>query len=128
VSSLLGATGPNVDVARELGFEFTPDGLETLYLRTRIILAARAAGLHRPVCGVWQEMKDLDGFQPFAEDNRRSATRALSSSTPRTWRSQNKVFTPSPEKVDFYDGRSPLWKMLRPGAVPRSISMAGNLR
>ena len=28
-------------MARELGFEFTPEGLESLYVRSRIVLAAR---------------------------------------------------------------------------------------
>lgn len=76
VSSLLGATGPNADVGRELGFEFTPAGLETLYLRSRIVLAAKAAGLHHPVTGVWQDIKDLDGFRRFALDSRWGASAA----------------------------------------------------
>ncbi|WP_370184281.1 CoA ester lyase [Rhodococcus wratislaviensis] len=102
VSSLLGATGPNADVGRELGFEFTPEGLETLYLRSRIILAARAAGLHHPVCGVWQDMKDLDGFRRFAEDNRRLGYKGIVLIHPSHVEIANEVFTPSPEKVDFY--------------------------
>ena len=102
VSSLLGATGPNADVGRELGFEFTPEGLETLYLRSRIILAAREAGLHRPVCGVWEDMKDLDGFRRFAEDNRRLGYKGIVLIHPSHVEIANEVFTPSPEKVDFY--------------------------
>src|SRR5262249_25235328 len=48
VSSLFGITGPNADIARELGFEFSPEGLESLYARSRVIVAARAAGLRHP--------------------------------------------------------------------------------
>lgn len=40
ISSLLAATGPSADVGRDLGFEFTPTGLESLYLRSRLVLAA----------------------------------------------------------------------------------------
>ena len=61
VSSLLVATGPNADVGRELGFEFTLAGLETLYQRSRIVVAARAAGLHHPVTGVWQDIRTWTG-------------------------------------------------------------------
>ena len=100
VSSLLGATGPNADVGRELGFEFTPEGLETLYLRSRIILAARAAGLHHPVTGVWQDIKDLDGCRRFAEDSRRLGYRGLVCIHPSHVAVANEVFTPSPEVVD----------------------------
>ncbi|GHB74025.1 CoA ester lyase [Streptomyces viridiviolaceus] len=102
VSSLLGATGPNADVGRELGFEFTPEGLETLYLRSRIVLAARAAGLHHPVSGVWQDMADLDGCRRFAEDNRRLGYRGLVVIHPSHVAVANEVFTPSPEVVDHY--------------------------
>ncbi|GAB3681463.1 HpcH/HpaI aldolase/citrate lyase family protein [Saccharopolyspora tripterygii] len=102
VSSLLGATGPNADVGRELGFEFTPEGLETLYLRSRIILAARAAGIHHPVTGVWQDIKDLDGCRRFIEDGRRLGYRGMVCIHPSHVAIANEVFTPSPETVDFY--------------------------
>jgi citrate lyase subunit beta / citryl-CoA lyase len=102
VSSLLGATGPNADVGRELGFEFTAAGLETLYLRSRIILAARAAGLHHPVAGVWQDIPDLDGLRRFAEDNRGLGYRGLVLIHPSHVAVANEVFTPSAQTVEFY--------------------------
>ncbi|MDV8070905.1 CoA ester lyase [Rhodococcus sp. IEGM 1366] len=102
VAGLLGATGPNADVGRELGFEFTPEGLETLYLRSRIVLASRANGLHHPVGGVWQDIADLDGFRTFAEDNRRLGYRGIALIHPSHVALANEVFTPSPEKVEFY--------------------------
>lgn len=102
IVSLLGATGPSADVGRELGFEFTPEGLETLYLRSRIVLAARAADLHHPVAGVWQDIKDLEGCHRFAEDNRRLGYRGLVCIHPSHVAVANEVFTPAPEKVDFY--------------------------
>ncbi|MFD5179890.1 HpcH/HpaI aldolase/citrate lyase family protein [Nocardia sp. NPDC058379] len=102
VASLLGATGPNADVGRELGFEFTPGGLETLYLRSRIILAARSNGLHHPVAGVWQDIKDLDGARRFCLDNRQLGYRGLVAIHPSHVAIANEVFSPSPETVDFY--------------------------
>ncbi|MEV6895562.1 CoA ester lyase [Kribbella sp. NPDC051137] len=102
IASLLGATGPNADVGRELGFEFTPAGLETLYLRSRIVLAARANGLHHPVAGVWQDIADLEGFRRFAEDNRRLGYRGMVVIHPSHVAPSNEVFTPSDETVDFY--------------------------
>lgn len=100
VSSLLGATGPNADVGRELGFEFTAEGLESLYERSRIIVAARAAGLHHPVTGVWQDIKDLDGFRRFALDARRLGYRGMVCIHPSHVAVANEVFTPSPETVE----------------------------
>lgn len=102
VASLLGATGPSADVGRELGFEFTPEGLETLYLRSRIVLAARAAGLHHPVAGVWQDIKNLDGMRPFCLDNRQLGYRGMVCIHPSHVAVSNEVFTPEPELVDRY--------------------------
>ncbi|MEE4023661.1 CoA ester lyase [Gordonia sp. PKS22-38] len=102
VASLLGATGPSADVGRELGFEFTPGGLETLYLRSRIVLAARAAGLHHPVAGVWQDIKDLDGMRQFCLDNRQLGYRGMVCIHPSHVAISNEVFTPEPELVDRY--------------------------
>lgn len=100
VSSLLGTTGPNADVGRELGFEFTLEGLETLYQRSRIVVAARAAGLHHPVTGVWQDIRDLDGFRRFAVDSRRLGYRGMVCIHPSHVPIANEVFTPSPETVE----------------------------
>ena len=100
VASLLGATGPNADVGRELGFEFTPAGLETLYLRSRLVLAARANGLHHPVVGVWQDLRDLDGCRRFCLDNRGLGYRGLVAIHPSHVAIANDVFSPSPEQVE----------------------------
>lgn len=102
MGGLLGGTGPDADVGRELGFEFTPEGLETLYLRSRIVLASRAAGLHSPVCGVWQEIADIDGFRRFAEDNRRLGYRGIVLIHPSHVAPANEVFTPPEAKVEHY--------------------------
>lgn len=99
VASLLGATGPSADVGRELGFEFTPAGLETLYLRSRLVLAARSNGLHHPLAGVWQDIKDLDGCRQFCVDNRGLGYRGLVAIHPSHVAVANEVFSPSPESV-----------------------------
>lgn len=101
ISSLLGATGPSADVGRELGFEFTPAGLETLYLRSRIVLAARAAGLHHPVAGVWQDIKDLDGMRQFCLDNKQLGYRGMVCIHPSHVEISNEVFTPTAEQIEF---------------------------
>jgi citrate lyase subunit beta/citryl-CoA lyase len=100
VASLLGATGPNADVGRERGFEFSVEGLETLYLRSRILLAARSNGIHHAVSGVWQDIHDLEGCRRFAEDQRRLGYRGLVAIHPSHVAVANEVFTPSEELVE----------------------------
>ena len=100
MQALFGATGPEGDIARALGFEFTPGGQETLYLRSRIVLAARAAGLHHPLCGLWPEIRDLEGLRTFCEDNRRLGYRGLVAIHPSHVAVAHAVFTPSADVVE----------------------------
>jgi citrate lyase subunit beta/citryl-CoA lyase len=102
VATLVGGTGPNADVGRELGFEFTVEGLETLYLRSRIILAARSNGLSHPLAGVWQDVADLDGFRQFAAANRGLGFRGMVVIHPSHVALANEMFAPNEDTVDYY--------------------------
>ena len=44
VSAICGATAKNGDVARALGYVWSADGRESLYFKSRTVMAARAAG------------------------------------------------------------------------------------
>jgi citrate lyase subunit beta/citryl-CoA lyase len=104
VASLFGATSRDGDVARALGYRYTAEGLETLYLRSRIVMAARAAGLDHPLGGLWQDVGDLAGLVPFAEQNRSLGYRGQVVIHPSHVAPVNEVFTPSTEEVAFYRG------------------------
>lgn len=69
VACLMAAAAKDADISREVGFRWTPGGQETLYLRSRAVLAARSAGLRQVVLGLWQDIKDLDGLRSFALQN-----------------------------------------------------------
>lgn len=101
IASLLAITGPGGDMGRELGFEFTPAGLETLYLRSRIVVAARAAGIHHPVAGVWQDIRDLEGARRFTLDNRQLGYRGMVCIHPSHVAIANEILTPTEEQVDY---------------------------
>jgi citrate lyase subunit beta/citryl-CoA lyase len=62
VGAIVGATAKNADVARALNTVWSPEGRETLYLKSRVVMAARAAG-KLPIGGVWQQIHDLDGLR-----------------------------------------------------------------
>jgi len=71
VVSLMAAAAKDADISREVGFTWTAGGEETLYLRSRVVLAARAAGLRHVVLGLWQDLRNIDGLRDFAESNHR---------------------------------------------------------
>ena len=51
------------DFAGGLGVELTPDATEIFYARSRLVVAARAAGLAAPIDGPWLRLDDLDGLE-----------------------------------------------------------------
>jgi citrate lyase subunit beta/citryl-CoA lyase len=69
VGGVMAAAAKDADVSREVGFTWTAEGQETLFLRSRVVLAARAAGLRSIVLGLWQEVRNLDGLRAFAHTN-----------------------------------------------------------
>jgi citrate lyase subunit beta/citryl-CoA lyase len=104
VATLFAGTARDADVSRSVGFQFSPEGLETLYLRSRALLAARSNGLEFPLVGLWQDLSDPDGARKFAEDNRRLGFRGQVVIHPSHVPIVNEVYSPSKAEVDFYAG------------------------
>ncbi|WP_417210539.1 HpcH/HpaI aldolase/citrate lyase family protein [Antarctobacter sp.] len=103
-ATLFAGTARDADVSRSIGFEFTPDGEETLFLRSKAVLAVRAAGKDFPIVGLWQDLKDDDGAWNFARYNKRLGFRGMVSIHPKHVAIANEVFSPSQGQVDFYRG------------------------
>ena len=103
VGALIGPTAEHADIARAVGFEWTPQGEESRYHRTRILLAARAAGVH-PLTALWERIRDLEGLERFTLDSRRMGFRGQVVLHPTHVPVVNRVYTPAAEDVDFYRG------------------------
>lgn len=69
IEGVMAAAAKNADIARSVGFSWTEEGSETLYLRSRIVLAARARGIRMIALGLWQDVRDLEGLRRFAVAN-----------------------------------------------------------
>lgn len=104
VATLFAGTAKDADVSRSIGFQFTPGGLETLYLRSRAQLAVRAAGGQSSWVGVWQDMQDPAGARAFAEYNRTLGFTTMVLIHPSHIALANEVFSPSQQEVVFYQG------------------------
>jgi citrate lyase subunit beta/citryl-CoA lyase len=103
IGALVGPTAEHADITREIGFEWTPDGLETLYLRSRVLLACRAAGIH-PLTGLWERVDDVAGLARFADAGRGLGFRGMIVIHPSHVRAVNKAFSPSSADIEFYRG------------------------
>ena len=103
VGALLGTTAIHADITRAVGFQWTPEGLETLYLRSRVLLACREAGLH-PITGLWEDLANPDGLSVFAAQGRQLGFRGMIAIHPSQVAPINQAFSPSAEEISFYQG------------------------
>lgn len=103
VVAIFGAIARNADVSRSVGFQWTPQGQETLYLRSRVVLAARAAG-KLPLGGLWQKVHELEGLREFARFNRSLGMTGEMILHPSNASIVNEVYAPTAEEIAYYRG------------------------
>lgn len=69
VQGIIAAAAKDADISRALGFSWSAQGHETLYLRSRAVVSARSADVPLISLGLWQEIADVDGLTAWARDN-----------------------------------------------------------
>jgi citrate lyase subunit beta/citryl-CoA lyase len=71
VAYMGGALSRSGDLQQALGYRWTPESRETLFLRSKVLLDARRAGIRYPISGMWAgRLDDLDGLRLFATELR----------------------------------------------------------
>jgi citrate lyase subunit beta/citryl-CoA lyase len=98
VFSMIGAS-THGDVQHVLGYEWTAGGEETLYYRSRVLLASRAAGIEHPTSGCFESEDDVDGLIFDAQCARRLGYRGYLTPFASHTAHVNRVFTPSDEEI-----------------------------
>jgi len=96
--------GKGGDVARALGYRWTPQGTETLFIRSKVLLDARAAGVPYPVTGLWQDIADKEGLKDFAIQSRDIGYNGMSVIHPSHIPIVNDVFSPTKEEISEWVG------------------------
>src|SRR5438034_5339140 len=103
VVAITGLAAKNGDVARALGTGWTEEGRESLFLKSRVVMAARAAG-KEPIGGLWQQVHDLEGFERACEQDRCLGMTGQLVLHPSNVAAVNRLFSPSPAEVAYYRG------------------------
>ncbi|MGE0487019.1 MAG: CoA ester lyase [Gammaproteobacteria bacterium] len=103
VAFLVGATAKNADTERALGYVWTAGGRESLYFKSRVVMAARAAG-KLPIGGIWQQVKNLDGLRDFLLASRELGMTGELLLHPSNVAIANQAFSPSADEVAYYRG------------------------
>ncbi len=99
VAYMGGATSKGGDLARSLGYRFSAEGHETLFLRSKVLVDVRAAGIENPISGLWGSVDDLAGLRTFAEQSRDLGYEGLMAIHPSQLPVINAVFSPNDEEI-----------------------------
>ncbi len=105
VGNILGAVGARSgDVTKAIGYKWTRSGLETLYMASHILLAARAAGIEYPIGGGSLEVGDLELVRTQIQRGREIGFRGCLLIHPSAVPIANEIFSPSPEEIEWNKG------------------------
>ena len=104
VTGLSLAAGPRGDASRSVGYIWSKEGKETLYLRSKAVLDARAAGIAYPTISSWWDVKDLEGLEKDALLNRSLGFRGQTVIHPSHVPIVNRIFTPSEDEIAYARG------------------------
>jgi citrate lyase subunit beta/citryl-CoA lyase len=103
VAALVGSAGKNGDSARALSLVWSPDRREALYLKSRVVMAARAAG-KLPIGGLWHQVKDLEGQEEASRLDRQLGMTGELILHPGQVEVVNRVYSPTAEEIAYYRG------------------------
>ena len=104
IAHMGGSGGKGGDTARSIGYQWTPEGMETLFIRSKVLVDSRAAGVQFPISGGWFDIRDLDGLRTYAGELKRLGYNGMSLIHPYHVPVVNEVFTPTPEEIAEWRG------------------------
>lgn len=86
------------DYTADLGVAKTTEGTETLYARSRLVNAAKAAGV-QAIDSVYGDVEDTEGLRRWAERSRALGFEGMGCIHPRQIPVIHEAFAPSPEEI-----------------------------
>lgn len=103
VAYLGGAVSRFGDIHQAVGYRWTAKGDETHFLRSKVLLDAKAAGIRYPISGMWGgDSDDLDGLRSFATSLRELGYYGMMLGDPDHVPLVHEIFTPRPEDVAYW--------------------------
>jgi citrate lyase subunit beta/citryl-CoA lyase len=95
-----GAAADGGDLARALGFRWTPSAAETAYLRAKVLIDVRAAGVPNPMSGMVSTIDRADEVESFARQSRDLGYEGMMVIHPAHVPIANSAFTPTDEEIE----------------------------
>jgi citrate lyase subunit beta/citryl-CoA lyase len=98
-----GAVSRFGDIHQALGYRWTEEGRETLFLRSKVLVDARAAGIRYPISGMWGgATDDTDGLARWANELRDLGYFGMMLGDPAHVPLVNAIFSPSAEEIAYW--------------------------
>lgn len=107
VAAVVCGAVPGTDLSHDVGFEYTGpgrEGLETVHLREKVVLDARAAGIDHPLAGTYVDIEDIEGLRSDLAFAREMGYLGYVLVHPSHVEHANEVFTPDAEDVEYWLG------------------------
>ena len=103
VAYMGGAVSRFGDIVGDIGYRWTRAGTETLFIREKVLIDARAAGIRYPISGMWGGANDdSEGLQAWLTELRDIGYFGMMLGNRDHVSTVNAAFTPSPEEVAYW--------------------------
>jgi citrate lyase subunit beta/citryl-CoA lyase len=91
------------DIHQAIGFRVTPDARETLVLRSKALMDARAAGIRYPIGGMWTgKLNDEAGLRAWCTELRNIGYYGMMIGDPRLVPVVHEIFSPTKDELDYW--------------------------
>ena len=91
------------DIHQAVGYRWSAEGTETLFLRSKVLIDARAAGIRYPISGMWGgAVDDLEGLRRWATHLRDLGYYGMMISNPEHVGLVHEVFSPTSEELGYW--------------------------
>jgi citrate lyase subunit beta / citryl-CoA lyase len=103
VAYMGGAVSRFGDIHQALGYRWSARGDETLFLRSKVLVDARAAGIRYPISGMWGgDRDDVDGLRAWATHLRDLGYYGMMLGDPVHVPVVHEVFTPTADEISYW--------------------------
>jgi citrate lyase subunit beta/citryl-CoA lyase len=99
VAYMGGGTSRHGDLAHSLGYRWTAEGWETLYVRAKVLVDVRAAGVPNPVTGLVSVLDDPRAVEGFAAQSRGLGYEGMMCIHPSQVAVANAAFSPTDDEL-----------------------------
>ena len=98
-----GAVSRFGDIHQAIGYRWTAEGRESLFLRSKLLIDARAAGVRYPISGMWGGgLHDIDGLRRWANELRDLGYYGMMIGAIEHVEIVNEIFSPSAEEIKYW--------------------------